>query len=206
MTRVQHHSTAAPSRTRGRPARIRPAQGRKSLTPLLLSKVYQVLEPGPVVFLTTASAGRANVMPMSWHMMMDFEPPLVGCVVSGGNYSFAALSATRECVIAVPSVELAGTVVRAGNCSGRDVDKFATLGLTQIAAERVKPPLIGECLVNLECRVTDTGLVDRYNLFVLEVVKAWTNPAKKNRKTIHHHGFGTFVVDGRTIKLKSEKP
>ena len=34
-----------------------------------LSKVYQLLEPGPVVLVTTASSGRVNAMTMSWHMM-----------------------------------------------------------------------------------------------------------------------------------------
>ena len=37
-----------------------------------------------------------------------------------------------------------------------------------------------------------------------EVIKAWTDPSQKNPKTIHHHGYGTFVVDGATIKLKSK--
>src|ERR1019366_3052513 len=69
---------------------------------LPLSKVYQLLEPGPVVLLTTAQNGHANVMTMSWHMMVEFEPPLVACVVSSADYSFAALRATKECVIAVP--------------------------------------------------------------------------------------------------------
>jgi flavin reductase (DIM6/NTAB) family NADH-FMN oxidoreductase RutF len=78
---------------------------------LALAKVYALLEPGPVVLLTTARAGRANVMTMSWHMMVEFEPPRVACVVSGANYSFAALRATRECVIAIPAVKLARQVV-----------------------------------------------------------------------------------------------
>ena len=76
-----------------------------------LSEVYRLLEPGPVVLLTTARAGRANVMPMSWHLMMEFEPPLVGCVVSNRNYSFASLKAARECVINILTVELAETVL-----------------------------------------------------------------------------------------------
>jgi flavin reductase (DIM6/NTAB) family NADH-FMN oxidoreductase RutF len=89
---------------------------------LPLSKVYQLLKPGPVVLLTTAHKGRANVMTMSWHMMVDFEPPLVACVVSNRDHSFGALRATKECVIAIPAVELAPLVVEIGNCSGRDVD------------------------------------------------------------------------------------
>jgi flavin reductase (DIM6/NTAB) family NADH-FMN oxidoreductase RutF len=171
---------------------------------LPLSKVYQLLEPGPVVLMTTARKGRANVMTMSWHMMVEFEPPLVACVVSSANHSFAALRASRECVIAVPAVGLAAKVVQVGNSSGRDIDKFEAFGLTPMPAQSVASPLVAECFANLECRVADTRLVNRYNLFILEVLKAWTDPAQKKPKTIHHHGYGTFVVDGSTIRLKSK--
>jgi len=169
-----------------------------------LSKVYQLLEPGPVVLLTTACKGRVNVMTMSWHMMVEFEPPLVACIVSRAGHSFAALRATRQCVIAIPAVELATQVVQVGNSSGRDINKFETFGLTPVSAQRVTPPLVAECFANLECQVTDTHLVNKYNLFILEVLKAWIDPAQKNSKTIHHHGYGKFVVDGQTIKLTSK--
>ncbi len=171
---------------------------------LPLSKVYQLLEPGPVVLLTTSRKGRANVMTMSWHMMVEFEPPLVACVVSDANHSFAALRATGECVIAIPALKLAPKVVGVGNCSGRDVDKFAAFELTPTPAKKVAPPLVAECFANLECKVADSRLVSSHNLFILEVLKAWKDPAQKNPKTIHHHGYGTFVVDGETIKLKSK--
>lgn len=171
---------------------------------LPLSKVYQLLEPGPVVLLTTARKGRANVMTMSWHMMVEFEPPLVACVCSGANYSFEALRATGECAIAVPARKLAAKVVKVGNSSGRDLDKFKAFGLTPLPAESVAPPLISECFANLECKVTDRRMVNRYNMFVLEVLKAWVDPAQKNPKTIHHQGYGRFAIDGRTINLKSK--
>ena len=173
---------------------------------LPLAKVYQLLEPGPVVLLTTTRKGRANVMTMSWHTMVEFEPPLVACVVSNANYSFAALRTTKECVIAIPALELAPKVVAIGNCSGRDVEKFGTIGLTPAPAERVAAPLVAECFANLECKVVDTRLVNKFNLFVLEVLKAWIDPAQKDPKTIHHHGYGRFTVDGETIKLKSRMP
>ena len=173
---------------------------------LPLSKVYQLLEPGPVVLLTTAHKGRANVMAMSWHMMVEFNPPLVACVVSSADHSFAALRATRECVIAIPARKLAPKVVAVGNCSGRDADKFERFRLTPVPAERVAPPLVAECFANLECKVADTHLVNKYSLFVLEVLKAWTDPQQKNPKTIHHHGYGKFAVDGQMIKLKSRMP
>jgi flavin reductase (DIM6/NTAB) family NADH-FMN oxidoreductase RutF len=152
-----------------------------------LSKVYQFLEPGPVVLLTTARGGYANIMTLSWHMMVEFEPPLVACVVSNRNHSYAALRATKECVIAIPALKLASKVVEIGNCSGRNVDKFARTGLTPVPAEVVAPTLLGECFANLECKVVDTRFVNKYGIFVLEVLEAWSDPAQKNPKTIHHH-------------------
>lgn len=169
-----------------------------------LSKVYGLLEPGPVVLLTTARKGRPNVMAMSWHSMLEFEPPLVGCVVSNRNYSFEALKATRECVINIPAVELAKKVVACGNVSGREVDKFESIGLTPVAASCVKAPLIDECYASLECRVVDGKMIAKYNFFVLEVLKAWIDPLQKNPRTIHHLGKGVFSVAGETIRLPSK--
>lgn len=169
-----------------------------------LSKVYGLLEPGPVVLLTTAHKGKANVMTMSWHTMMEFEPPLVGCVVSSRDFSFEALTATRQCVLNIPSAEMAAKVVDCGNTSGRNEDKFTSFGLTPVPASLVDAPLIAECYANLECRVVDTRLVNRYNFFVLEVLKAWIDPARKDSRTLHHRGRGVFMVSGETIKLPSK--
>ena len=170
---------------------------------LPLARVYQLLERGPVVLVTTTRNGRANVMTQSWHMMIEFEPPQIACIVGDSNCSFAALRETGECVIAIPARKLATKVVAIGNSSGREVDKFSKFALTTLRAARVNPPLIAECFANLECRVTDKGLIKKYNLFILEVLKAWIDPDQRNPKTIHHRGYGTFVVDGQTIKLKS---
>jgi flavin reductase (DIM6/NTAB) family NADH-FMN oxidoreductase RutF len=182
-------------------ARGAPAAAR--LRELPLSEVYQLVEPGPVVLLVTSARGRPNVMPMSWHLMLEFEPPLVGCVVSDRNHSFAALSRTRECVLAIPSVEIARKVARCGDVSGRDVDKLAAFGLTALPASEVAPPLVAECWADLECRVVDARNVARYGLFVLEVVKAWIRPAAARRRprTLHHVGYERFVVSGETIRL-----
>jgi flavin reductase (DIM6/NTAB) family NADH-FMN oxidoreductase RutF len=169
-----------------------------------LAKVYGLLEPGPVVLVTTAGTERPNIMTMSWHTMMEFEPPLVGCVISGRNYTFDILKKTKECVINIPTLELAEKVVGCGNTTGRDIDKFTTFGLTQATASSVKAPLIAECHANLECRVVDTRLAVTYNFFILEVAKAWIDPAKKQPKTIHHLGKGVFMVAGEIIKLPSK--
>ena len=168
-----------------------------------LSRVYGLLEPGPVVLVTTARKGRANIMTMSWHTMMEFEPPLIGCVISGRNASFDALRATKECVVNIPTLAVAKQVVGIGNCSGREVDKFAKFGLTPVDAAQVGPPLIKECYASLECRVADTRLVNRYNFFILEVVQAWVDTSVKQPQTLHHRGNGVFVVAGETVKLRS---
>ncbi|HXQ27592.1 MAG TPA: flavin reductase family protein [Candidatus Acidoferrales bacterium] len=169
-----------------------------------LSEVYRLLEPGPVVLLTTARGGRANVMTMSWHTMIDFEPPIVGCVVSNRGYSFNTLKSTRECVINIPTVELARKVVGCGNTSGRSIDKFKKFHLTSAAASCVRAPLIAECYANLECKVIDASMSARYNLFILEVLKAWIDPSRKHPRTIHHLGRGYFMVAGKIIKLPSK--
>lgn len=168
-----------------------------------LSKVYGLLEPGPVVLVTTARKGEANIMTMSWHTMLDFEPPLVGCVISNRNYSFELLKSSRECVINIPTVELAKQVVGCGNTSGRTVDKFSRFGLTPAAAACVKAPLIDECHANLECKIVDGKLINKYNFFILEVLKAWIDPSHKDPRTIHHRGKGAFMVAGETVKLPS---
>jgi flavin reductase (DIM6/NTAB) family NADH-FMN oxidoreductase RutF len=169
-----------------------------------LSKVYGLLEPGPVVMVTTARKGQANIMTMSWHAMMEFEPPTIGCIISNRNHTFGILKSTRECVINIPTIELVEKVVGCGNSSGRKIDKFKVFGLTQATASFVKAPLIDECYANLECKVVDGGMIARYNLFILEVLKAWINPAKKDPRTIHHRGRGVFMVAGERIKLPSK--
>jgi flavin reductase (DIM6/NTAB) family NADH-FMN oxidoreductase RutF len=114
------------------------------------------------------------------------------------------LKATKECVINIPTVELAAKVVGCGNTSGAKTDKFATFRLTPTAAGRVKAPLIDECYANLECKVVDTRMTAKYCLFILEVIKAWIDPSVKRPRTIHHLGRGAFMVAGRTIKFPSK--
>ena len=113
---------------------------------------------------------------------------------------------TKECVIAVPTVDLSATVVSIGACSGADTDKFKKFALTAVKAKSVKAPLVAECLANIECRVIDH--VGKHGIFVLEAAWAWIDARRKERRTFHANGDGTFVVDGRTIdhrKLMPEK-
>ena len=164
-----------------------------------------MLEPGPVTLVTTARKGKPNVMTMSWQMMIDFEPPIFACVISNRNYTFNILKETKECVINIPTVDLISKVVGIGNVSGRKVDKFEKFHLSQEPAARVGAPLLAECYANLECKVIDMKMAEKYNIFIFKVVKAWIRPTKKRPLTIHHCGNGVFVVDGKVMKLVSKK-
>ncbi len=169
-----------------------------------LNKVYQLLEPGPVVLVTTSRNGKPNIMTMSWLTMMDFEPPLVGCIVSNRNFSFNTLRRTKECVLNIPTEKLAAKVIGCGNTSGQDTEKFKHFKLTPTRAAKVQAPLIEECFASLECKVVDSKMANKYNLFILEVIKAWMRPSKKPAKTLHHLGDGCFMIAGKIIKLPSK--
>jgi len=171
---------------------------------LELAEVYRLIEPGPVVLVSTGNGKIENVMTMSWHTMLEFEPPLIGCVVSDRDYTFGLLKRFKECAINIPTSELANAVVYCGNTSGRDTTKFADLELTKVSGSAIKAPLIEECFANLECRVVDTTLVNKYSFFVLEVVQAWIDPKNKNPKTLHHLGKGQFMIAGQKVRLRSK--
>jgi flavin reductase (DIM6/NTAB) family NADH-FMN oxidoreductase RutF len=87
-------------------------------------------------------------------------------------------------------------VVGIGNCSGKDTDKFATFELTAEPADQVKAPLIRECYANFECRLADARLVQKYNYFIFEVVKAHAATAPRYPRTIHYRGDGVFMFSG----------
>jgi flavin reductase (DIM6/NTAB) family NADH-FMN oxidoreductase RutF len=135
-------------------------------------------------------------MTMGWHMVMEFTPSLVGCLIAGSNHSFEMVRKSRACVINVPTDDMAEAVVGIGNCSGRSVDKFARFRLTPEAAENVKAPLIAECYANLECRLHDAALVGKYNVFIFEVVKAQAAKTPKYPRTLHYRGDGAFMLSG----------
>ncbi len=161
-----------------------------------VAEIRRFLEPGPIVLVSSAWRGERNIMTMGWHTVMEFTPSLVGCIISSANYSFELIRRSRECVINIPTVELAAKVVGIGNCSGKDTNKFAAFKLTAEPADNVKAPLIRECYANFECRLADPRLVQRYNYFIFEVVKAHAATAPRYPRTIHYRGDGVFMLSG----------
>src|SRR5258708_6414949 len=162
--------------------------------------IRRFLEPGPVVLVSSAHRGKTNIMTMGWHMVLEFSPSLVGCLISSANYSHDLIRRSRECVINVPTVDLAATVVDIGNCAGAGVNKFERFKWTASPAVRVKAPLIAECHANLECKLIE--LRDKYDLFIFEVFKAHAPARPKYPGTIHYRGDGMFMVAGRSLDLR----
>ena len=166
-----------------------------------LNRVFALLEPGPVVLVTTHDGRRSNVMTISWTMVLDFTPRFA--ITTGAwNYSYKALRKTRECVIAIPTVDLLDAVVGIGTCSGSDTDKFAKFKLTTVPAKRVKAPLIKECVANIECRVVE--IIRRYDIVVLDAVVAHRAASPREARTLHAVGDGTFIVDGRKLDRRRQ--
>jgi flavin reductase (DIM6/NTAB) family NADH-FMN oxidoreductase RutF len=163
---------------------------------LELSKAFTLMESGPVVLVTTHDGQKDNIMTISWTMVMDFTP--VFAITTGKwNHSFAALRKNRECVIAIPTVDMLDKVVGIGTCSGKDTDKFAKFKLTPVQGKVVRSPLIKECLANMECKVID--IIKKHNIVVLEAVAAYIDTTRMEKRAVHAVGDGTFIVDGRKI-------
>jgi len=165
--------------------------------------VRRFLEPGPIVLVSSHCKGERDIMTMGWHTVMEFSPSLVGCVISSINHSFELVRQSGECVINLPTTALTDTVVRIGNTTGAQIDKFEAFGLTAQAARQVQAPLIAECHANFECRLFDDALVERYNFFIFEVVKAHVAPSPRSPSTLHYTGNGAFMTAGKVISRRS---
>ena len=169
-----------------------------------VSAIRRYLEPGPIVLVSSAWRQQKNIMTMGWHTVMEFTPSLVGCVISSDNHSFELIRRSKECVINIPTTALVDKVVGIGNTSGASTDKFETFKLTPVKARRVQAPLLRECYANLECKLSDSRLIKKYNFFIFEVVKGHVAASPKYPKTLHYTGDGVFMVSGRTISRRAQ--
>ncbi len=162
--------------------------------------VRRFLEPGPIVLVSSVHKGKPNIMTMGWHLVMDDSKSFIAAYIWDRNYTQELVLKSRECVFNVPTTDLAETVVKIGNCSGRDVDKFKEFGLTPVPGDKVKAPLIKECFASFECKLHDASMVKKYSLFIFEVVKAHVAKSPKFPETMHYRGDGLFMISGPTVK------
>jgi flavin reductase (DIM6/NTAB) family NADH-FMN oxidoreductase RutF len=169
-----------------------------------VSEIRRFLEPGPIVLVSSTYKGESNIMTMGWYTVMEFTPSLIGCIISNQNYSFDMIKKSKQCVINIPTQDMAKKVVDIGNCTGAKVDKFHKCKLTAMPASKVKAPLIQECYANFECQIIDTKLINKYNFFIFKVLKAHVASSPKYPPTLHFRGNGVFMLSGRSIKLPSK--
>ena len=164
-----------------------------------LSKVYTLLGSGPVVLISSSLKDKPNIMPIAWTTMLDFDPPIIGCCIGDHSYTFQIVKKTKEFVINIPDAGLIKKIYACGQVSGRKVDKFEKFKFTAVSASKVNAPLIGECFANLECKVIDTSMVYKYNLFIVKVLAAWINNNIKKPKTLHHISGKKFILGEKTV-------
>lgn len=139
--------------------------GRKTLAPT------PMLFPTPVVLVTSVDEEeKANIITLAWTGVVNSDPPMVGISIRPERYSHGNIQRIKEFVINIPSQGLVRKVDACGVLSGREVDKFSRVGLTPIPSEKVKPPLIDECPVQMECVVKRVLQLGSHDLFLGEIV------------------------------------
>jgi flavin reductase (DIM6/NTAB) family NADH-FMN oxidoreductase RutF len=177
---------------------------RPKKTDFPVSQVRRYLEPGPIVLVSSAWQGKTNIMTLGWHTVLAFSPSLIGLMIWSGNHSHRMIRESRECVVNLPTTAMTDTVVGIGNTTGAEIDKFSRFDLAAHEAEEVDAPLIGECHASFECRLHDDALVERYDFFIFEVVKAHVAASPKHPETLHYTGDGVFMIAGKVISRRSQ--
>jgi flavin reductase (DIM6/NTAB) family NADH-FMN oxidoreductase RutF len=167
-----------------------------------VDQIRRFLEPGPIVLVSSAYKGEQDIMTMGWHTVMEFVPSRIGCFITNANYSYELIRKSKECVINIPTVDLADAVVGIGNTTGASIDKFEKFNLTPQPGDKVKAPLIKECYANFECKVADTSLLKKYSFFILEVLKAHVATSPKYPTTMHYRGEGIFMISGKSVSYR----
>lgn len=144
--------------------------------PKISKRPSTYLYPVPVV-LATCGGEQPNIITLAWVGTVCSDPPMVGIGVRPERYSHTLIKETGEFVINIPGEDLLEATDRCGHVSGRDVDKFAALGLTPEPASEVKTPLITECPVNMECKVVQRIPLGAHDLFLGEIVAVHVDEA-----------------------------
>jgi len=133
-------------------------------------KPEPALFPLPVILVTCADkAGKPNIITLAWAGMVCSEPPMLSISIRPHRYSYGLIKESGEFVVNIPSSDIMRQTDICGTVSGRDTDKFSLTGLTPEKAKTVKPPLIKECPVGLECKVKQTLILGTHEVFIGEI-------------------------------------
>ncbi|MBP3448588.1 MAG: flavin reductase family protein [Clostridia bacterium] len=129
-----------------------------------------LLAPIPPALVTVGTMEHPNVLTVAWTGILNTIPPKTYISVRKERYSYPMLVEQKEFVINLPSANLVRAVDFCGVRSGKDIDKFKEMNLTSVPAEKVSAPLISECPLQLECKVTDTVDLGTHTMFVADIV------------------------------------
>lgn len=157
-----------------------------------------LLSPVPAVLVSCRAEGRRpNIISIAWVGTMCSEPPIVAIGVRPSRHSHGLILKSGEFVVNMPSVAQAPLVDFCGTRSGKEVDKFAALGLESLPGAVVSAPLVAACPVNLECRVVKRVELGSHDVFFGEVVAAHASPdALTSAGTIDPHKAGLLAYAG----------
>lgn len=135
-----------------------------------------LLFPLPVVVVGVGDVEKPNLVTLAWVGTLCSRPPMVGISVRPDRYSYRILADRGEFTVNIPRSDQVHLADFCGTRSGRDVDKFAALGLTPVVGTRVAAPLVAEFPVNLECRVEQRVPLGSHELFVGRVLAVHADP------------------------------
>jgi flavin reductase (DIM6/NTAB) family NADH-FMN oxidoreductase RutF len=156
-----------------------------------VSRAWERKYPEHVVMVTTVStAGKANIITLGWAMPTSGSPPMCAISIGLPRYSHKLLEQVPEFVLTFPAEDMEAAMLICGTRSGRDVDKFAETGLAAFPASKIRPPLIGEAVTNMECKVVSTHLTGDHTIFVGEIVAAHHTTRQVRR--LYNLGDGKF--------------
>ena len=137
----------------------------------VIANPHRPVYPTPVGLITCVdSDGRPNIITLGEVAMVSLKPTRVSVGTRPATYSNGLIKETGEFVINFPTVDIVDEVDFCGTRSGRDVNKFAETRLTPEPAIHVRPPLIKECPVNLECKVIGVLSLGSHDLFIGDVL------------------------------------
>ncbi len=139
-----------------------------------MSKVFwkgsTLLAPVSPTMVTCGTMEHPNIITIAWTGIVNSNPPMTYISVRPSRYSHQIIRDSGEFVINLTPSLLVRQADLCGVKSGRDTDKFALTGLTAIPANQVSAPMIEECPINLECRVTSVQTLGSHDMFLAEIV------------------------------------
>ena len=139
------------------------------------------LYPAPPV-LVSCGRERPNVLTLAWAGTISSNPPSVSISVRPTRFSHKLIVDASEFVVNLPRADQVEIVDYCGHASGREVDKFQACGLTPVPASKVGVPLVAECPISLECKVTHHLNMGVHDLFIGEVVAIQADESVLNER------------------------